>query len=544
MPIVHPLPDPFSMEEAFLKLAGLPGRLWFDSASAGPMVPTSIREGVAIGGRDSRSIPREPIGRYSFLTADPIDRIVARIGDPDPWPKLVAWESALPRNAIAGLPPFQGGIAGLWGYESAQWLEATGPLAEDDLPTPALSVGAYDWVIAKDHVTNQAWLISQGFRTSDWKADADFAASRRDAVLRTLHASTEPPDADFGDHHAEPRTRGSIAGPRTSDTIAEPRTRGTIAGPRTSDTIGGTGRPAPDRRLPQSPDATLDPMSLHPTSREGIFSNFSSAGLRQAIDEVIERIRSGDSFQVNLAQRLLRPWGGSSQRLYLELRQTNPAPFAGYYAGEGFEVLSSSPEGFLRVRDGWVETRPIKGTAPRTGDAVADREGAKRLQSSDKERAENVMIVDLMRNDLSRVCHDDSIEVTQLCEVEGYAYVQHLVSAVRGRLREGVGSVELLAACFPGGSVTGAPKVEAMRTIAELEPSRRGPYCGSLGYVSVGGKSEFNILIRTVTIQGGYLQLPVGGGITARSESLREEQETWVKAEGMLRAIRSGIMTP
>lgn len=528
MPIVHPLPDPFSMEEAFLKLAGLPGCLWFDSASGGPMVPTSIRDGVAIGRRDSRSTPREPIGRYSFLTADPIDRIVARIGDPDPWPKLLAWESALPRNSVAGLPPFQGGIAGLWGYESAQWLEATGPLAKDDLPTPALSVGAYDWVIAKDHVTGQAWLISQGFRTTDWEADADFAASRRDVVLRRLNRNTPPPDADFGDQHADPRTSGTIA---------------------------GEGHPAADRRLDQSTRGesldpmslrpmSLRPMSLHPTSREGVFSNFSSTGLRQAIDDVIERIRSGDSFQVNLAQRLLRPWGGSSQRLYLELRRTNPAPFAAYYAGVGFEVLSSSPEGFLRVRDGWVETRPIKGTAPRTGDAVADREAAKRLQSSDKERAENVMIVDLMRNDLSRVCHDDSIEVTQLCEVEGYAYVQHLVSAVRGRLRDGVGSIELLAACFPGGSVTGAPKIEAMRTIAQLEPSRRGPYCGSLGYVSLGGKSEFNILIRTVTTQGGYLQLPVGGGITARSESLREEQETWVKAEGMLRAIRSGIMTP
>src|SRR5690606_871367 len=147
-------------------------------------------------------------------------------------------------------------------------------------------------------------------------------------------------------------------------------------------------------------------------------------------------------------------------------------------------VASSSPEGFLRLRQGIVQTRPIKGTAVRSGDPAADQLATQMLRASEKDRAENVMIVDLMRSDLSRVCDDDSVEVTQLCEIESYAFVQHLVSVVQGRLRRGVNAIDLLAACFPGGSVTGAPKVEAMRTIAQLEPHRRGPYCGSLGYVS------------------------------------------------------------
>jgi para-aminobenzoate synthetase component 1 len=243
-----------------------------------------------------------------------------------------------------------------------------------------------------------------------------------------------------------------------------------------------------------------------------------------------------------LAQRLTADATVDSATLYLRLRQANPAPLAGFYDGGDFQVLSSSPEGFLHVRDGVVETRPIKGTVARTGDPTIDRTATDLLLASEKDHAENVMIVDLMRNDLSRVCEDDSVVVTQLCAVEHYAFVQHLVSVVRGRLRPGVSAIDLLAACFPGGSVTGAPKIEAMRTIAHLEPTRRGPYCGSLGYVSVGGDAEFNILIRTLTATGDRWQIPVGGGITAQSNSVDEERETWVKAEGMLRAIPGGIM--
>ncbi len=308
------------------------------------------------------------------------------------------------------LPPFQGGIAGLWGYEAAVWLDETGVAAIDDLPTPAVSVGLYDWVIAHDSLTGASWLISQGFRDETFCTDAAFAQQRLDAVLQTLSA---------------PAT-GEHAGHRQPETAAA-----------------------------ASPES---PLKSFPTDRPEVLSNFSSAGFRAAVAEIIERIRRGDSFQVNLAQRLITPARSDAATLYLRLRQANPAPLAGFYDGGSFQVASSSPEGFLRLRQGVVQTRPIKGTAVRTGDAAADRLATESLRTSAKDRAENVMIVDLMRSDLSRVCEDDSVEVTQLCEIESYAFVQHLVSVVQGTLRRGVNAINLLAACFPGGSVTGAQK--------------------------------------------------------------------------------------
>jgi para-aminobenzoate synthetase component 1 len=416
----------------------------------------------------------------------------AWVGGDDPWPTLKRWADALPGDNRDDLPPFQGGIAGLWGYEAAAWLEDVGTSAVDDLPTPAVSVGVYDWVICRDSLAGRCWLISQGFRGDDFVRDSAWAQTRIDQVLRWL--------ADGPADHL-------------ADDLAE-----------------------------DLPCELLAPR--FPTPRRGVMSNFSSPGYRAAIAEIIRRICDGDSFQVNLAQQLVVRSPIPPDELYLRLRRANPAPMAGFYDGGRFQVLSSSPEGFLRVRLGWVETRPIKGTVARTGDETADRAAADRLRASEKDHAENVMIVDLMRNDLSRVCEDDSVVVDQLCVVERYAFVQHLVSVVTGRLRPGVNPIDLLAACFPGGSVTGAPKIEAMQTIARLEPTRRGPYCGALGYVSTGGAAEFNILIRTLTATGGWLQIPVGGGITAQSDPEDEERETWVKAEGMLRAIPGGIMPP
>ncbi len=255
------------------------------------------------------------------------------------------------------------------------------------------------------------------------------------------------------------------------------------------------------------------------------------------MERIVESIQAGDCFQVNLSQKLVTPATSHPAGLMLRLRQENAAPFAGYYDGGDFQLISSSPEGFLRVRDRMVQTRPIKGTRKRTGDVTQDLRLAAELSASAKDRAENVMIVDLMRNDLSRVCDDETVRVLKLCGVEAYAHVQHLVSVVEGRLRSDLDSIDLLAACFPGGSITGAPKIEAMRSIASIEPTRRGAYCGSLGYISCGGDAEFNILIRTITVKDGWWQIPVGGGITRQSDALEEERETWVKAAGILKAI-------
>jgi para-aminobenzoate synthetase component 1 len=269
----------------------------------------------------------------------------------------------------------------------------------------------------------------------------------------------------------------------------------------------------------------------------GITSNFSREGYLHAVQRAIDYIRAGDVFQVNLSQRLLCPAQEESAALYQRLRKCNPAPFAGYFDAGAFQILSASPERFLCVRGREVETRPIKGTRPRTGDARLDRRTEAELLASEKDRAENVMIVDLLRNDLSRVCSPESVHVSQLCRIEAYQHVLHLVSAVRGRLRDECSPFDLLRAAFPGGSVTGAPKIRAMEIIAELEPTVRGPYCGALGYWGFDGTLDLNILIRTITAGGGCWRFSVGGGVVAQSVPEREYEETWHKAEGLLRAV-------
>ena len=462
LPVVRKLPERFSIEKAFSRLCTLPRCLWLDSALQ-PRIDGDSAD----------------LGRYSFLTADPIRQLVAHVGDLNPWPQLEQWSHDLPANHAAGLPPFQGGIAGVIGYESGAWLEQIGVPENNDLPTAAMSLGLYDWTVAVDHHQGDAWIISQGITQSGSVCD-DVARQRADQFESLLKDCCDKNPSTKTVQPPERFTEGEIA---------------------------------------------------------AVTSNFASQGFRDAVADIVRRIRQGDSFQVNLAQRLIRKSDIPSPELYLRLRIANPAPFGGYYDGGDFVVLSSSPEGFLTVRDRNVQTRPIKGTIGRTGDPSEDDALAAELKASEKDHAENVMIVDLMRNDLSRVCTDESVVVRKLCEIERYQYVQHLVSVVEGRLRDDQSVVDLLQACFPGGSVTGAPKIEAMRTIAELEPNPRGPYCGSMGYISCGGTADFNILIRTITAAGGYWQIPVGGGITARSNPAAEEAETWAKAEGMLRAL-------
>jgi para-aminobenzoate synthetase component 1 len=219
--------------------------------------------------------------------------------------------------------------------------------------------------------------------------------------------------------------------------------------------------------------------------------------------------------------------------LYLDLRNLNPAPFSAYLDfGEG-QIISASPERLVNLYGGRIETRPIKGTRKRTRCPEADLELRQDLISSSKDRSENVMIVDLMRNDLSRVAVPDSVVVRKLCGVEQFQNVLHLVSVVEGRLQDDYDGIDLLKAVFPGGSITGAPKIRAMEIIAELEPTVRGPYCGSLGYMGWDGNLDFNILIRTITASGGWWQIPAGGGIVSDSVPELEYQETWTKAVGM-----------
>jgi para-aminobenzoate synthetase component 1 len=287
--------------------------------------------------------------------------------------------------------------------------------------------------------------------------------------------------------------------------------------------------------------ATLSTDQLAPqfavARNQELTSSFSAEGYRKAVRRAIDYIYAGDVFQVNLAQRLLHPARSASVDLYCRLRERNPAPFAGYLDGGGWQIASASPERFIRVADGRVETRPIKGTRGRVLRPEADLFAGDELRMSEKDRAENIMIVDLLRNDLSRSCRPESVRVSQLCGLETYQYVQHLVSVVEGTLRDDCTPIDLLRTSFPGGSITGAPKIRAMEIIAELEPTARGAYCGALGYLGVDGGMDTSILIRTVTASRGWWQLPVGGGIVAQSNPVEEYEETWHKAAGMLQAL-------
>lgn len=470
-PLVVELPDAPPPEVAFTRLCRLPHCLFLDSAQ-----------------RDAE------LGRYSFLAADPFEFRAFTAEDRAAWPWLQGRLDAFGATTVRGLPPFQGGAAGLLGYDLGRQFERLPSPRIDEFRTPALAFGLYDVVLAYDHAESRAWLMSHGW-----------------------------PQADSGQRRK-----------RASDRLAWLR-----------DCVLGRAAAGPAPLLPATlcPDAavTLPRESLAPQFAVGrlpdLTSNFSREAYLETVERAIEYIRAGDIFQVNLAQRLLHPATEDSPTLYLRLRERNAAPFAGYFDLGDFQLASASPERFLSAFDRQVEARPIKGTRRRTARPEADLFAGDELRASEKDRAENTMIVDLLRNDLSRVCRPESVFVSQLCRLETYAYVQHLVSAVRGELRPGLGPLDLLRGTFPGGSITGAPKVRAMEIVAELEPTARGPYCGALAYIGFDGSLDASILIRTITVGKGWRQLPVGGGIVAQSQPEREYEETWHKAEGMLRAL-------
>jgi para-aminobenzoate synthetase component 1 len=268
-------------------------------------------------------------------------------------------------------------------------------------------------------------------------------------------------------------------------------------------------------------------------------SNFTPQSYAEAVARTVEYIRAGDIFQANISQRFCTtlPSGFSPRAFYERLREVNPATFAAYIDCGDVAVASSSPERFLKVVDDIVETRPIKGTAPRSPDPAEDAASAERLLASEKDWAENVMIVDLLRNDLSHVCTSDSVNVPILCGLESYASVHHLVSVVTGRLRERLGPVDLLRASFPGGSITGAPKIRAMEIIAELERHDRGVYCGAIGWLGFDGSMDTNIAIRTVVFRDNEAVFNAGGGVTLLSDPMAEYEETLDKAKSIFDAF-------
>lgn len=263
-------------------------------------------------------------------------------------------------------------------------------------------------------------------------------------------------------------------------------------------------------------------------------SNMSREAYGEKFRQVQAWLRSGDCYQINLAQRFQASYSGDEWQAYRSLTRQNRAPFSAFLRLPDSAILSLSPERFLHMAAGEIETRPIKGTLPRLSDPQADRRQAEKLAQSPKDRAENLMIVDLLRNDIGRVAVPGTVKVPELFVVEPFPAVHHLVSTITGTLKPGLTACDLLRACFPGGSITGAPKVRAMAIIDELEPHRRNAWCGSIGYLSVCGRMDTSITIRTLTAEKGQLYCTAGGGIVADSDEQSEYQETFDKVNRIL----------
>jgi len=373
--------------------------------------------------------------------------------------------------------PFTGGAVGYWAYDFGRRLERLPVHATDDLALPDLVLAFHDVVGAHDHDTGRTWLFSSGLPAGGAERPA-----RARARLEAFRARLE------------------------SEPGAEPAA------------------PAPRRTAARA------------------VSTFTAEGYRRAVDDVREAIRRGDIFQANLSQRWTLPVPGAlghTLALDAALRAHTPSPFAATLMLGDHAVLSASPESFLRLRGDRVTTRPIKGTRPRGGTPDEDGRLSRELAASAKDRAENVMIVDVLRNDLGRVCETGSVEVPELCALERFPQVWHLTSTVAGRLRAGLGAFDLLHACFPGGSITGAPKLRAMEVLESLEPVRRHLYTGAIGWLGWDGDAEWNIAIRTAIATRDALHWSAGGGITADSDPDAEHRETLAKAEGLRAAIAS-----
>ena len=419
------------------------------------------------------------LGRYSFVAADPFgtftvdDGVAFWNGEAfagHPVPALKSLLARFGQSTLPGLPPFQGGAAGFFGYEFGRVLEKL-PSAVTEMRCPDAVLHFFDAVLAFDHVANRGWLISTG-----WPGPAEQDRARR-------------------------------AGERAEFFL--------------------------DRLvMPSPPDRRSAPVS-------DWSSNFTKESYAEAVRKVIDYIRAGDIFQANIAQRFTAslPAEFDTLAFYRTLRAINPATFGALLKFDDLTIASSSPERFFTVRAGQVESRPIKGTARRSDDPITDRALAKQLRASEKDRAENVMIVDLLRNDLSRVCRAHSVQVPVLCDLESYAAVHHLVSVVRGELAAGQTAVDLLAACFPGGSITGAPKIRAMQIITEIEQYARQVYCGSIGYFGFDGSADQNIAIRTVMFRDRKAVFQAGGGVTILSDPLAEYEETLIKAQRIFAAF-------
>lgn len=433
------------------------------------------------------------LGHHSFMGADPFLKIISR-----------GCESAIEcrgkHTTVSGNPfdvlgdvlrrfevdgdrddiPFTGGAVGYLSYDLKGHLEKLPDTVEHDQNFPDLCMSFYDEVMVFDH-DDGTWRLCKTYFEDEGKGKARLASTERaNEWRRIIEGALEAGSSDG---------RSLMKNEKNEDAL-EPE------------------------------------------------SNFTREEYLRAVERALEYIRAGDIYQVNLSQRFRSPRYERPWKTYRRLRKLNAAPMSAYLGLNGSALLSSSPERFMKVQGKHVETRPIKGTRPRGKDPDEDRRHIRQLLASEKDRAELNMIVDLERNDLGRVCEYGSIKVTRHAEVESYATVHHLVSTVEGTLREDLDVIDLIKASFPGGSITGAPKIRAMEIIDELEPTARSAYSGSIGYIDFNGDADINIAIRTIMIGPEEVTFQVGGGIVADSTPEEEYIETLHKGKAIFDTLK------
>jgi anthranilate synthase component 1 len=434
----------------------------------------------------------EKVGRYSFLAAEAFLEIEARGNQvaitsaagrqeftaADPLAELKTRVDAFRSATLPELPPFTSGAVGYAGYDVIRYSEHLPHAPANDRQLPDLAFAFYDHMVVFDHVNKTNVVVAMA-RLDQF--GADLAAAYADAKRRV-------------------------------DRLVDQLER-------------------PDRALPPADIRT----SGQPTI--AFRSNFAQADFERAVEKCVEYIRAGDIFQVVISQRLELEIRCEPFEIYRTLRVVNPSPFMFYLRTPSVTLVGSSPEIMVRVVDGRVTVRPLAGTRPRGATEEEDRRLAEELLADPKERAEHVMLVDLGRNDVGRIARYRSVELTDVMTIERYSHVMHITSNVSGQLADGRDAFDALRACVPAGTVSGAPKVRAMEIIDEVEPHRRGPYAGAVGYVDFSGNMDTCIALRTLVVQGKAAYIQVGAGIVADSVPANEYQETLNKARGLLKAV-------
>ncbi|MGP4042759.1 anthranilate synthase component I [Streptomyces sp. 2A115] len=434
--------------------------------------------------------------RYSFVGVRSAATLTERAGEAhwvgtppigvpvggDPLVALRATIEALhtPHDLVydQGLPPFTGGMVGYLGYDIVRRLEKIGPGERDDLKLPELTMLLTSDLAVMDHWDGSVLLIANAINHNDLDTGVDEAYT--DAVARL-----DAMEADL------------------SRAVSQP------------------------------------PAALPPSELPEYTALWGGPDYQDAVEDIKERIRAGEAFQVVPSQRFETPCTASALDVYRVLRATNPSPYMYLFRFDGFDVVGSSPEALVKVEDGQAMVHPIAGTRPRGGTLQEDQALADELIADPKERAEHLMLVDLGRNDLGRVCEPGSVEVVDFMSIERYSHVMHIVSTVTGRVAQGRTAFDVLTACFPAGTLSGAPKPRAMQIIDELEPSRRGLYGGCVGYLDFAGDSDTAIAIRTALLRDGTAYVQAGAGIVADSDPVAEDTECRNKAAAVLRAVHT-----